>query len=172
MAGTAVEFDFSDFTQFFTKMRQAAAGDLKQEVALIIEDIGHDLLDVIGDEIIRRKVVDTQKLLGSFRKGGDGNVWEVTDDGLTLEIGTNVEHARHVNDGHWANPGGVASRFVPGVWAGDRFIYQPGAKTGMVLKQQWVDGKKYWEASLRIIEKMIPGLLEERIQQWLDNYFK
>lgn len=77
----------------------------------------------------------------------------------------------YVNDGHWTNPKGTAMRFVPGVWNGDKFEYIPGAKTGMVLKQKWVQGKPYWDSALRIFERMFPELLEAKMQQWIDRYF-
>ena len=93
------------------------------------------------------------------------------DGGLTLTVGSTVDYAAWVNDGHWANPSGVNVRFVPGTWSGDRFIYQPGAKGGMVLRQQWVEGYHFWESGLRIIEKMMPKLLEVKLQEWLDKYF-
>jgi hypothetical protein len=115
--------------------------------------------------------MDTRLLLASFHEGADGNVWEISDAGLTLEVGTNVSYAAYVNDGHWTNPKGVETRFVPGRWEGDRFIYQPGAKSGMVLKQHWVEGKHYWESAVRIFERMFPNLLDAKLQNWLDKYF-
>ena len=65
----------------------------------------------------------------------------------------------------------MATRFVPGHWDGDRFIYEPGADSGMVLKQQWVPGSHYWESGIKIIEKMYPQLLDTKLQDWLDRYF-
>lgn len=41
----------------------------------------------------------------------------------------------------------------------------------MVLKQQWVEGYHYWESGLKIIEEMIPKLLENKLQAWLNDYF-
>ena len=90
---------------------------------------------------------------------------------MTLTVGSTLDYAQWVNDGHWANPSGVAVRFVPGSWSGDRFVYSPGAKGGMILRQQWVEGYHFWEAGLRIIEQMIPKFLETKLQQWLDTYF-
>ena len=104
-------------------------------------------------------------------KRGDGNVWEVSDGGLSLEVGTNVEYAAYVNDGHWTNPKGVDRRFAPGTWEGDRFVYDPGAKTGMVLKQKWVEGAHYFDSAVRIFEKMFPDILEAKLQEWIDSYF-
>ena len=170
MAGK-VEFDFSEIKEFAAQLKQAASGDFKKELAVFIEGLGYELLRIVQDEIIRRKVMDTRLLLASFQKGGDDNVWEAADEGLTLEIGTNVTYAAYVNDGHWTNPKGVEMRFVPGQWQGDRFIYEPGAKTGMVLRQRWVEGAHYWESAVRIFEKMFPDILEAKLQQWIDSYF-
>jgi len=66
----------------------------------------------------------------------------------------------------------VESRFVPGYWSGDRFYYVPKMKSGMVLKRKFVEGKHYWENAIDAFEKIMPGLLEKKLQEWLDNYFK
>ena len=123
------------------------------------------------DEIVRRGILDARLLLASFEKGADGNLWRIEDGGLTLEVGSNVEYAKFVNDGHWTNPKGVERRFVPGYWVGDRFVYEPGAKTGMVLKQHWVNGKPYFDSALRILNQLFPEMLESKMQAWIDTYF-
>ena len=160
-----------DYLEFIAKLRKAASGDFKKEFATYVEALGTEFLRIVQDEIIRRKVVDTRLLLNSFTKGAEGNIWTIEDAGLKVEVGTNVDYATFVNDGHWTNPAGVAMRFIPGTWAGGKFVYQPGAKTGMVLKQQWIEGAHYMEAAVRIFEKMMPDLLEAKLQQWLDTYF-
>lgn len=170
MAGP-VEFSLDAFTPFIQRLRQAASGDFKKELETFMEGLGTEFLRVVEDEIIRRKVMDTRLLLASFHEGGDGNVWEVSDGGLSLEVGTNVEYAAYVNDGHWTNPKGVSRRFVPGTWEGDRFVYDPGAKTGMVLKQHWVEGSHYFDSAVRIFEKMFPDILEAKLQDWINSYF-
>jgi len=167
-----VDFDFSQFKPFFERLRRAAGGDFKNEIGLFLEGMGYEFLRILEDEIIRRKVVDTRLLLISFQKGGDGNVWDISDNGLELEVGSNIEYAAYVNDGHWTNPKGTDIRFVPGYWSGDRFIYDPGAKGGMVLKQQWVEGKHFWESAIRILEKMFPDLMEAKLQGWIEKYFQ
>lgn len=166
-----VDFDFSEFKELFEKMQNAGKGDLKKEFELFLEGIGNEFLRILEDEIIRRKVLDTRLLLTSFHKGDDNNIWEITDDGLTLEVGTSLEYAAYVNDGHWTNTKGIERRWVPGYWESDRFIYDPAAKTGMLLKQHWVEGKHYWESALRILEAIYPKLLEAKLQEWIDNYF-
>lgn len=164
-------FDFDEYSAFFARLKQAANGDFKKELTLFLEGLGLEFLRLVEDEIIRRKVMDTRLLLASFHKGDDGNTWELDEGQASLEVGTNVDYAAYVNDGHWTNKKGQESRFIPGSWQGDRFIYQPGAKTGMVLKQKWVEGSHYWEAALRIMERLYPELLEAKLQGWLDRYF-
>lgn len=166
-----IDLDFSEFKEFFRRVERAAKGDFRKELELFLEGIGNEFLRILQDEIVRRKVIDTRQLLASFEKGGDGNIWELSDNDLTLEVGTNVEYAGYVNDGHWTNPKGVKTRFVPGSWNGDRFIYDPNAKGGMVLKQHWVEGVHYWESALRILDKIYPKMLEEKLQKWIYRYF-
>ena len=167
----AVEVELTEFRQFFQRCREAARGDFKRECEQFLEALGFEFLRLLQDEIIRRKVMDTRLLLASFHKDGNDNIWVLDEGDLSLEVGTNLKYASYVNDGHWTNPKGVKVRWVPGYWEGDRFIYDPKAKTGMALKQKWVPGSHYWEAGLRILDQMLPSLLDEKIQKWLDEYF-
>ena len=160
-----------EMKEFFEKCRRAGNGVFKRELSLFLEGIGLEFLRIIEDEIIRLKVMDTRLLLNSFHKGGDENVWRLSDSGLTLEVGTNVEYASYVNDGHWTCKKGEKMRFVPGYWSGNRFIYDSSAKSGMMLKHNWVKGAHYWESGLRILDKMLPGLIEAKLQQWINSYF-
>ena len=114
---------------------------------------------MIQDEIIRLKAVDTRLLLASFHKGGNDSVWELNEGGLILEVGTNVEYAKYVNNGHWTCKKGEAMRFVPGYM------------DGIMLKQRFIKGKRFWEKGIGIIEKMLPDLMERKVQQWFDSYF-
>jgi len=158
---STINFDMSELKQFFQQMENVARGKF----------IGFDFLRVVQDEIKNRKVIDSRLLLDSFTKDDSGNVWRMLDDGLTLEVGTNVNYANYVEKGHWTNPQGTAQRFVPGYWEGDRFIYDKNAESGMVLKQKWIEGKHYFESALRIYETIFKESTERKLQQWIDNYF-
>lgn len=166
-----IEFDADELEHFFDKCMKAGNGDFKRQLSLFLEGLGMEFLRVIEDEIIRQKVLDTRLLLNSFHKGNDNGIWELSEEDLTLQVGSNVEYAGYVNDGHWTCKKGEAMRFVPGQWKGDRFVYDPSAKTGMMLKQKWVEGKHFWESGIKIIDKIMPQLLEAKLQQWLDSYF-
>lgn len=175
MSGRYVDVDVEEFRQFFESVGKAARGDFKKEMESFLEGIGYEFLRIVQDEIMRRKVMDTRLLLASFHKGSEGSVWDISDGGLTLEVGSSVDYAKYANDGHWTNPKGVEQRFVPGYWKGQgdeaQFIYDPHAKTGMVLKQHWVKGKPYFDSAIRILNKMFPDMLEEKMQKWFDTYF-
>lgn len=166
-----VTFDFSEYKDFFKKLKKAGGDDFKKEAVIWLDALGVEFLRVVENEIIRRDVTDSRLLLHSFTKGDANNFWEISDGGLTLEVGTHVDYASYVNDGHWTNPKGVEMRFVPGVWNGDKFEYMPGSKTGMILKQKWVEGSHYWNSAMFIWEKMFPELVEAKLQQWFDRYF-
>lgn len=62
-------------------------------------------------------------------------------------------------------------RFVPGYMVGEKFVYDSSAKSGIMLKQRFIKGKRFWEKGIGIIEKMLPGLMEKKVQQWFDSYF-
>jgi len=166
-----ITIDMSEYDAFFQRMKEAGSGAFKQELQLFLEGLGNEFLRIVQDEIISAGAVDTRLMLASFSKGGGGNIWEISNGGLTLTVGSTVEYAKWVNDGHWANPSGVSVRFVPGSWSGDRFVYSPGAKGGMILRQQWVEGYHYWESAIKILEQMVPKFLEAKLQEWLDRYF-
>lgn len=156
---------------FFDKCEKAGSGDFKKQFALYLDGLGVEFLRILEDEIIRLKVIDTRLLLNSFHIMDGEDALSVTEGALTLEIGTNVEYAAFVNDGHYTCPKGEKMRFVPGIWKGDKFEYDPSAKTGMMLKQKWVKGRHFWENAIRIIDRMMPELLEKMLQKWLDSYF-
>ncbi|MBR1532716.1 MAG: HK97 gp10 family phage protein [Eubacterium sp.] len=162
--------DFSECEGFVNRLATAGP-DFKKELKLFLIGLGEEFLRVVQDEIIAREVVDTRLLLNSFSKGGAENVWKLDEGGLTVEVGTNVEYAEFVNDGHWTNSKGQSGRWIPGSWNGSHFEYQPGAKTGMYLRQQWVEGAHYWDIGLKVMEQMIPGLVDKKVEAWLQSYF-
>ena len=82
-------------------------------------------------------------------------------------IGTNVEYAKWVNDGHRQQPG----RFIPGYWEGNHFRYSPGAKSGMVLKASFVAGSHYFDRSVQIFERMFPEMMDKSFEQFFRRYF-
>lgn len=163
---------------FFDKCYRAGNGDFARALSTFLEGIGLEFLRIIEDEIVRRKVINTRHLLASLHKGEEDNIWEVSENGLVLQVGTNASYATYVNDGHWTCEKGEAMRFVPGDVKTDangniiEFRYNSASHSGMMLKQKWIQGKHFWESGLKIMERMLPGLLDEMISKWMDSYFR
>lgn len=172
MAGRYVSIDTTELRRFIERLNQAGRGkEFEKELSRFLDAIAVEFLSYVQDFIIQAGSVDTRLLLNSFQKSGEGNVFIAQEGGLQIEVGTNVEYASFVNDGHWLNPKGVDMRWVPGEWQGERFIYQPGAKTGMLLKQKWIEGSHYFDNAIRLMERMAPQFMERKMQQWLEQYF-
>ena len=172
MAGRYVSIDTTELRRFIERLNQAGRGkEFEKELSRFLDAIAVEFLSYVQDFIIQAGSVDTRLLLNSFQKSGEGNVFIAQEGGLQIEVGTNVEYASFVNDGHWLNQRGVDMRWVPGEWQGERFIYQPGAKTGMLLKQKWIEGSHYFDDAIRLMERMAPQFMERKIEQWLGQFF-
>lgn len=167
----AVTMDMGPMREFAQLLKRASGEAFKKELKTLMNALGLEFLRVVQDEILARDVVVTRLLLNSFGKGGEGNIWKSSDGGLTLDVGSGVEYARFVNDGHYTTPAGAAQRFVPGSWQGGRFVYEQGAKTGMLLKRKWVRGRRFWEAGIRHFEPIMEKTIEQKIDEWIRKYF-
>lgn len=154
---------FDEFVNALARIER----NLPTEAARWLDACGMMFLDEIQREIIRSRTVDTRRLLTSFSKGSSDNLWVISEGGLTLEVGTNVEYAKYANDGHFTTKSGVASRWVPGIWVGDRFEYQPGASTGMLLRHKWVDGSQYFDTAFSIFSRMFERAINNRFESYM-----
>jgi len=146
---------------------EAASTNLKPYLGETLDDIGNEFLEIVQSNIMRAKNVDTRLMLSSFVRGSSNGIYELDMGGLTLTIGTNVEYAKWVNDGHGQQPG----RFIPGVWSGSRFTYVPGAKTGMVLKANRVTGSYFFDKSVRALESLFPSMADKAFEDFFRRYF-
>lgn len=179
MAGKYVKIDVSEFRKFIERMGRSGCGgkEFKKALVRFMDSLAVDFLAHVEDTLIRENTVDHRNLLASFKKNGEGGVFIVREGGLEIEVGTNVKYASYVNDGHWLNPKGVEMRWVPGHWTGPiddpdaRFIYEKGAKTGMLLKQHWIEGKHFFDDAVRLMYRIAPMYMEGKMQEWLDQYF-
>ena len=151
----------------FARGIEAAMADLKPYAGKVLEEAGEEFLNIVQGAIESAGNVDKGKLLASFTKGGSGNIWELNLGGLTLTIGTNVEYAQWVNDGHRQSPG----RFIPGFWEGGHFRYSPRAKSGMVLKASFVAGSHFFDKSVQVLERMFPQMADKAFEQFFQRYF-
>lgn len=135
-----IKIDIKGLDEFLKRLKKATSGELKEKFNVWLEGIGMEFLDTVQDEIIRLKVVDTRRLLNSFDKGDGDCIFKITNKGLTLEVGTNVEYARWVNDGH------------------------------KLRNDKWWEGYHYFDVSLKIFERIFNASLEKSLQEWLDTF--
>lgn len=165
-----MKFEIDGLKEFMNALDNAANGGLREEMILWLDVEGFNFLDLIQDEIIKAKSVESRDLLNSFTKGDSENIWVITEGGLSLEIGTRLRYADFVNSGHHQK-----RRWVPGRWiaAGEkqRFEYTPGADTGMMLTEKWVEGSHYWDFAFAMFEKVFAKDLEHKLQEWIDKTF-
>ena len=151
----------------FVRRCEAAQADLKPYAGKALEEIGEQFLLMVQSSIKRAGNVDYGKLLASFEKGGADNVWNIDLGALTLEVGSTLDYAKYVNDGHKQQPG----RFIPGYWEGSHFRYSPGAKSGMVLKASAVPGSAFFSQAVQALESRLPEMLKNSFEQFFRRYF-
>jgi len=130
-------FYVKGFDKFLNDMRTISE-ELDREIIVWLEALGMEFLQEIQNQIVEMGVVDTRRLLNSFDKGGEDSVWELTRQKLELRIGTNVEYARWVNDGHWT-----------------------------VAQTSWVEGRPYFDVAFAIFKKLFEKSLERKMSEWM-----
>lgn len=84
-------------------------------------------------------------------------------DRYTVVVINNLRYASYVEYGHRQEPG----RFIPGYWEGERFVYDPDAEGGMVLKNPWVEGRFMLTISTQELEQQAPAILERKLYKFL-----
>lgn len=112
--------------------------------------------------------VRTGRLKGSMTMGGRDNVFQLqVGQQSYVFVGTNVEYAMAVNDGHTQKKG----RFVPGYWSSGTFHYQPGANTGMVLTGKVIPGARMMEKSMDYMRDDIDQIIEFEFRRLFSQLF-
>jgi hypothetical protein len=86
-------------------------------------------------------------------------VAELSEDHATIK--SPAKYVGPVNYGHSQRVG----RFIPGSWNGDKFKYNPDSKTGMVLKQPFVEGKHFVEQSFEQLQPRVPGYFLKALEE-------
>lgn len=108
----------------------------------------------------------TGRLAGSYKVGsGRNGVKGRVGGAFNIQVGTDVEYAKHVNDGYTQKKG----QFVPGRWVGSTFRYDPGAKTGMVLTGKRIPGVHMFERAMKETRRDIASVAKREIGSWWRN---
>lgn len=166
-----IDINIEGLDEFLKKVEEKQRG-FQKEVETWLDGSGHQFLEEVQKMIVSMQVVDTRRLLNSFDSGGQDGVWEKAANGLQLTIGTNLDYAKYVNDGHWTDdPGkGRASRFIPGSWSGSKFRYSPGSNTGMVLKLQYIEARPFFDNAKTVFKVMLGRSFESKLREWVDKF--
>lgn len=137
-----ITVDVSDLRAWSERMNAAASGALKAEIAKWWDAEAIEFLNLVQDEIESRGVVDTRRLLSSFSKGAAENVFETSDGGLVIQVGTNVYYAKWVEEGHRTRGG-----------------------------RGWVTGRFYFEAATRTFKETVNAEAPAQVAELIAKYF-
>ena len=148
-----------------------------------MEDLKYNLERMAGEQAISfltrfltqmglRALAQTTELTPVSPGGGRlKGAWELSQvylepgskDTLCIDLINPELYASFVEDGHYQ-----ANRWVPGEWAGNKFIYQPGSRdSGMMLQEQFIPGVHMARIAISRIQNEIPTRLEKDFQEFL-----
>lgn len=163
-------FEISGLDDLIRELEALANRDLIQAIHKALEQLGEWLLR----EAQKHTPIDSGHLWHAWQRGHPENIWriDVSRGIIQLQLGNDVDYAGWVEEGHWANPQGVAMRWVPGYWLGGKFFYDPSSDTGMALKQQWIAGVHMFEIAFEEIGRLAPGYLEQVLEEVFDRAAK
>lgn len=123
----------------------------------------------LAQRLLKRVIELTPTKTGELRRSWTINeVIQIGNNEYQIEVTNSMEYASYVEYGHRQRPG----RFIPGHWNGNQFIYQKGAKEGMVLSVSWVKGRYMLTKSTAQIENIAPSLIEKRVMNELIKIFE
>ncbi len=147
--------DFRQLEQLNRKMEQLA----NVELDVFLRKASQDLAKRLFTKTVKR----TPVVYGTLR-----DAWAIMPVGhrgnhYTVVVINNLVYASYVEYGHRQQPG----RFIPGYWKSDRFVYDPDAEGGMVLKQGWVKGRYMLTISTQEIDQQAPAILEKKLYKFI-----
>lgn len=159
-----------DFDGLARKFEQISNGAIEKVLRNIAEVVGETLLNHVIDEIDNQGLIDTGTLWNSFTRGGADNIWiwDVDRNAITLEVGSNLSYARHLNDGYTISK----RHFVPGYWnSGGSFVYDPSAKTGFMARPRSFIGRQYFDIAVQQLEGGMNALIMRQLEREMRRLF-
>jgi len=115
---------------------------------------------------LKRIALDMQRTVDKLSPIDEGllHKWFIAELGDDhAKIKSPAKYVGPVNYGHSQRVG----RFIPGSWNGDKFNYDPSSKTGMVLKQSWVEGQHFIEKAISNVNPRIDDHMKTAIAEVL-----
>ena len=114
------------------------------------------MANIYHAEVIPKVPVDTSRLVDSITVYGDG----IPQD--YIEVGTNVEYALYVNDGHVQH-----KRFLPAdrLSVNGKAKYIKGSAKGIMLSERYISGAFFMEKGLSDAKPRIERLVNSFMEQ-------
>lgn len=142
----------------FEERAREMIDDFDEKKSFLLNRLGMIYQGEIKKKITETGAVDTGRLRASI------TVEKLSEDSVI--VGTNVEYAKFVNDGHIQR-----RRFVPGRWRSNgTFEYIPNHDGGMLLRNRFVPGKKFMEkakySAKPLIEQEMRNFMEQLQEVW------
>lgn len=112
--------------------------------------------------------IDTGRLWNSLSRGAAGNIWTFNGGTgkFTLCVGSSVKYAKYINDGYTSS-----RHWVPGVIDGKgKFIYQKGAKTGIMVSSHTYKGVKYFDIGFEEMKKEAPEVVRYELDRFAEVF--
>lgn len=152
MADSDLGFSIEGWDEFVERFADLVDkwGDKKK---ILLERMGN----IYHAEIIPNVPVDTSRLVDSLFVFGDG----IPQD--YVEVGTNVEHALYVNDGHVQH-----RRFLPAdkLTVGGKTKYLKNSnQKGIMLSERYVNGAFFMEKGMQSAKPRLERLAESFMRQ-------
>lgn len=151
--------EFGQLEELNRRLEQA----LNVDADVFFRTAAKDLAARLHNKVVKR----TPVVYGTMR-----NAWAIMLVGqrgehYTIALINNLVYASYVEYGHWQTPG----RFIPGYWQAERFVYDPNAQGGMVLKKHWVKGRFMLTISSQELEQQMPAILEAKLYDFIKRCF-
>lgn len=152
MADSDLGFSFDGWEEFVNRFANLV-DKWADKKAILLQRMG----TIFQSEIIPNVPVDTSRLVDSIFVFGDG----IPQD--YVEVGTNVEYALYVNDGHIQH-----KRFLPAdkltVGGKAKYLKDSSAK-GIMLKEKYVQGSFFMEKGFTSAKPRLERLINSFMVQ-------
>lgn len=125
-------FEHEEFEKYIDEMEKLASN---------VNGAIKDFLTQQANECVERIRTDTPVDTGYLKSNWKVCNYQRYQTLFSIDIENDAPYASFVEDGWSTTAKGVMSRFVPGYWQGNHFVYDPNSKTGMTLKHKEYKGK-------------------------------
>ena len=140
----------SEFEKATQVMKEAKMATLTQVARLVRDEAKQSTPVISGD--LRRNYYATPAVIVSGEK-------------IRAEAYNAFEMSSYEELGHRQK-----KRWVPGRWQGNKFIYDPNSKGGMMLTERWVPGSFRLTTIADKYRKLIPQIYEKQFETLKRKY--